>query len=274
MSAPTTVQWLRRAVERIAVGSGRRTTQAARAAVRLARRVWNSGRGWLDEATGAVSWVIRAALLLLAVLIVRKVVTAIAVGLYGRIADGGAPWLLWGAALAWTIAAYRAGTDDWKPEQAAEDVPATASEDKGKGEDEGSGEEPPEDPRVRFRNELAVALHTVGSPHAHISALAEYLTAPADRVRAALTEVGIPISGAVRMKGRPVAVSPGVKREDFPPLPPLDQEGPPGGVLACNNNSNNSDGEGPREGLRVERTDAGITIYDLADTHRHHKITD
>jgi hypothetical protein len=263
---PTTVQWLRRAVDRISIGSGRRATQITAAALRAVRRTWGAGKGWLEEATGIISWVLRAALLLLAALIARKVVTAVASGLYERITHGGAPWLLWSAALAWTIAAYRAGAEGWTPKRDDEDTSTTVSEDEGGGE--------PEDPHAGFRIELALALHAVGSPHAHISALAEYLGAPANRVRAALTEVGIPISGGVRMRGRPVAVSPGVKRQDFPPLPPTGREDTPGGPLTSNNNSNNSADEGPREGLRVERTHGGITIYDLADTHRHHKTTD
>lgn len=110
--------------------------------------------------------------------------------------------------------------------------------------DESAGVDPGEVPATatdgRLRDELTIALYAVGAPHAHISALAEYLNAPADRVRDALDEVGIPRSGGVRMKGRKVAVSPGVKKEDFPPLPSSPQEGPKEGVLtSSNNNSNN-----------------------------------
>ncbi|MGW0869928.1 hypothetical protein ACWD3Z_05480 [Streptomyces sp. NPDC002740] len=36
-----------------------------------------------------------------------------------------------------------------------------------------------------------------------------------------------------------------------------------------NGNSNNDAGEGPGEGIRVERTDGGLLIYDLADGHRY-----
>lgn len=106
------------------------------------------------------------------------------------------------------------------------------------------GAEPAESPAAgtppSLTRELTVALHTIGAPHAHISALAEHLNAPTDRVREALVEIGIPISGGVRMAGRKVAVSTGVKREDFPPLPSPSQEGPKEGALTSNNNSNNA----------------------------------
>lgn len=90
------------------------------------------------------------------------------------------------------------------------------------------------------REQLVQALHTIGAPHAHTSALAEHLGTTSERVRDALDEAGITRSGGVRMKGRKVAVSPGVKREDFPPLPSPTQDGPVEGVLTSNNNSNNA----------------------------------
>jgi hypothetical protein len=42
------------------------------------------------------------------------------------------------------------------------------------------------------------------------------------------------------MKGRPVPVSPGVKRDDFPPLPSPGEETPQEGPLTSNNNDNNN----------------------------------
>jgi hypothetical protein len=91
-----------------------------------------------------------------------------------------------------------------------------------------------------LHREITNALHAVGAPHAHITALAEHLGAPNDRVRQALDDLDIPISGGVRMKGRKVAVSPGVKRDDFPPLPSPYVDAPTEGVLTSNNNSNNA----------------------------------
>jgi hypothetical protein len=111
---------------------------------------------------------------------------------------------------------------------------------RGSSEEEAEAAESPAAGSLSLARELTIALHAVGAPHAHISALAEHLNAPAERVRDALDEVGIPRSGGVRMKGRKVAVSPGVKRGDFPPLPSPGQEGPMEGVLTSNNNSNNN----------------------------------
>lgn len=90
------------------------------------------------------------------------------------------------------------------------------------------------------REQLVQALHTVGAPHAHTTALADHLGTSTDRVREALTAARIPTSGGVRMKGRPVAVSPGVKADDFPPLPSPGEEAPQGGLLTSNNNDNNN----------------------------------
>lgn len=114
-------------------------------------------------------------------------------------------------------------------------------------------------PVIPTREQLATALHTVGAPHAHITALAEHLGTSNDRVREGLDGAGIPVSGGVRMKGRKVAVSPGVKKDDFPPLPSPSSEaaveGVVAGVLTSNNNSNNSGGEGPEKGMSIIQDD-------------------
>jgi hypothetical protein len=90
------------------------------------------------------------------------------------------------------------------------------------------------------REQLVRALHEVGSPHAHTAALAEHLGAPAQAVKTALAEAGIPTRGGVRMKGRRSGVSPGVHRDDFPPLPSPVVEAAPEGPLTSNNNDNNN----------------------------------
>lgn len=115
-----------------------------------------------------------------------------------------------------------------------------------------AGLESPEESPLPTPLELTQALHTIGAPHAHISALAEALDASNEAVREGLREARITISDGVRMKGRPVAVSPGVKSSHFPTLPSPAQDGSPGGVLTSNNNSNNSDGEGTREGMWIK----------------------
>lgn len=117
--------------------------------------------------------------------------------------------------------------------------------------DSDTAQDAPEQPAAPTREELATALHTIGTPHAHISALAEHLDTPSDRVREALAGAHIPISGGVRMKGRPVPVSTGVKQEHFPPLPSPGEEAAQDGVLTSNNNSNNSGEGSAREGMSI-----------------------
>jgi hypothetical protein len=146
------------------------------------------------------------------------------------------------AALAWLAVAVVLGL--------REDVTVTVAA-KGKTTPAAASPEPAEQAPALTRDRLVQALHEVGSPHAHTSALADHLKAPAETVRQALDEARIPRSGGVRMKGRPVAVSPGVKRGDFPPLPSRPEEAPQEGVLTSNNNSNNTGQEGPGEGSTI-----------------------
>lgn len=157
-------------------------------------------------------------------------------------------WPGWGraamaAAVVWLIAAVVLGLrlpnplapapvdKDGAPadEDAAEDVDAAPDEDTTA-------------PGGIPRDRLVRALHEVGAPHAHTSALAEHLGAPTSAVREALAAARIPTSGGVRMKGRQVAVSPGVKAADFPPLPSPTEEGAQEGALTSNNNDNNNSG--------------------------------
>ncbi|WP_173266555.1 hypothetical protein [Streptomyces pacificus] len=95
------------------------------------------------------------------------------------------------------------------------------------------------------------ALHQLASPHVHISALAEHLKRPAEEVRTALQEMGVPHGDGVRMKG--AGVSTGVRARDIPPLSP-DRSPTHEGVLTSNNNSNNGSGEGPRKGFLGDYT--------------------
>ncbi|WP_435218394.1 hypothetical protein [Streptomyces sp. bgisy034] len=101
-------------------------------------------------------------------------------------------------------------------------------------------EQPATAPPGISREQLVRALHEVGTPHAHTTALADHLKASTGAVREALTEARIPLSGGVRMKGRPVPVSPGVKAGDFPPLPSPGDEAAQEGPLTSNNNDNNN----------------------------------
>ncbi|MER5882702.1 hypothetical protein ABT160_02620 [Streptomyces sp. NPDC001941] len=85
--------------------------------------------------------------------------------------------------------------------------------------------------------QLAVALHAVGSPHAHLSALATHLKITPGALREALTAASIPISGGVRMGG---AVSTGVKKDHFPALPTDPGDGVVAAVVPGESNNNNA----------------------------------
>ncbi|WP_086765367.1 hypothetical protein [Streptomyces bobili] len=227
MSAPTTVQWIRQAGQRIATGSTRRTAQLAAGTLRLARNLWRRAAGWLGEASG-LSWVLRVAVLLAAAVVVRKVAVAVAGAVYARVESGQAWWLLWGAAIGWTVTAYRAGREGWKPKQ-----PAPAAE-------PAPVEEPPAEPsgpRPPTAAELVAAVREIGTPHAHLKALASHLQTTTEQVRETAAVAGLAVTD-VRMGGRP---STGVRGDALPSLPSPD---PTGGVVGAgqpaNNDNNNA----------------------------------
>lgn len=227
MSAPTTAQWIRQAGQRIATGSARRTTQLAAATLRWARNLWRRAAGWLGEASG-LSWVLRLAVLLAAAMVVRKTVEAVTAAVYSRMESGQAWWLLWGAAIAWTVAAYRAGREDWQPKQAEPTVEL------------GPAEESPTEPagpRAPTAAELVAAVREIGTPHAHLKALAAHLGTTTERVREAAAAAGLPVTD-VRMGGRP---STGVRGDALPSLPSHDPvEGVVGAGQPANNDNNNT----------------------------------
>lgn len=172
--------------------------------------------------------------------IARRYVLHTASAFGGALFIKGLPWtwnIITAATVAWLITAVGIGLRLPDPTAPA-DQPSTEPEDEGTSESEAADPAPSSDGWTV--EELAIALHAIGSPHAHISALAERLKAPTERVREALTEAHITISGGVRMAGRPVAVSTGVKSSDFPPHPTPTQKGPTEGVLTSNNNDNNN----------------------------------
>jgi hypothetical protein len=119
MTAPTTMQWIRQAGQRLYTGSGRLAVHLAGGAARQGSRVWRAATGWLGESSG-LGWVLRLALLLGAAALLRKIVTAVASSVYRAVESGAAPGLMWGAAAAWVIAAYRCGRDGWTPRRTAE----------------------------------------------------------------------------------------------------------------------------------------------------------
>lgn len=104
------------------------------------------------------------------------------------------------------------------------------------------------------------------------TALKDHLRLPDTRaVRTALEVAAIPSRAGVRSGVGAAAVnSAGVHTDDFPPLPPA-QEAPMGdGVVAGQAPNNNTNNAGERSGkrVRVVRTDAGLTVFDLTDAGR------
>lgn len=203
-----------------------------------------------------MAWLVRVAVLLGVAWVLRKIATTLAVGLARTVADGGAPWLMWGAAVVWIAAAYRCGRPGWEPKQSPEDEAPAAD-----GDDAPTASAPAEWPPIS-PVELVAAVRDIGTPHAQLKPLAAHLRTTTDAVRAAAAAQGWPVKD-VRMQGR--SASAGLA---WPPpeLPPL------GGVVGAgqraDDNDDDSGGEGPEKGLRVVRTESGLTVYDLAERHR------
>ncbi|WP_445524784.1 hypothetical protein [Streptomyces cyslabdanicus] len=273
MSAPTTMQWLRQAGQRIATGSGRLATHLAARAVHAGRRVWRAAAGWLGESSG-LGWLLRLAVLLAVAAVLRKIVAAVAVGVYMRVASGSAPWLLWGTAGTWLVAAYRCGHDGWTPKQPVGPEPATPDPDGATVQE--AGEEPPtvpaSGPSPVSPTALVAAVRDIGTPHAQLKPLAEHLGTTTEAVRAAAAGMEWEVKD-VRMQGR--SASAGLRWDEVPSPPPA---GPSPGVVgagqATDDNDDDTCGEEPGEGIDVRRTGSGLTIYDLADVHRHHRVDD
>ncbi|KMS69802.1 hypothetical protein ACH49_26050 [Streptomyces leeuwenhoekii] len=271
MSTPTTMQWIRQAGHRVHTGSGRLAAHLAGGAVRRSRAVWRRVTGWLAEGEG-LGWLLRLAVLLGVAVILRKVVVAVAGGLYAAVADGRAPWLMWGAAGAWLGAAYRCGQDGWAPRPAtAEPQPAPEQDDdQGQAELAAAPAPAPASPSVPSPVALIAAVRDIGTPHAQLVPLAQHLGTTTETVRAAAAALGWPVKD-VRMKGRSSAAG---LRWDEVPSPP--EESPSPGVVGAgqpaDDNDDDTAAQGPREGIDVRRTDGGLIIYDLADRHRRRGV--
>lgn len=262
MKAPTLMQWIRTAGQRLSTGSGRLATHLAARLLERGRHIWDRGRAWLAEASG-VAWLLRLAVLLAAAWILRKIVTALAGGLSRTVADGGAPWLLWGAAAAWITGAYRCGHPNWKPKPRPADEPESS---RGEETPAPATEQTPLGPPSVSPVALVAAVRDIGTPHAQLKPLAEHLFTTTDAVRAAAAAQGWPVKD-VRMQGR--SASAGLRWDECPaPRPTYPSPGIVGAGQRPDDNDDDSSEERPEEGLRVVRTDSGLTVYDLADTHR------
>lgn len=260
MTTPTTMEWIRTAATRISRGSTRLATLLTRRAVHAGTTRAAGVRGWLAGATG-LSWALRVALLLLGALILRRLLASVAGGLVHRIETSRT--LLWLAVTAWVIAAYRVGAEDWKPRTrpAAEpDEQVTVERDDEANTPAGSEQLEPaaEAPPLPTYDELCKALATVGTPHAHIAALAEHLGAAPERVREALDRHGVSVE-PVRMRGR--GSSTGIKGDALPPPTPCP-------VVAAGQPANNDN----NNALRIEHGQGMTIVHDPADTHRHHTV--
>jgi hypothetical protein len=268
----TTVQWLRTAVDRIGVGSGRRAVYLSQWALHRARRVWQRAHGWLSQGEG-VGWLLRAGVLLAAAAVLRKVVFGLGAGLWRRIDDGGSPWLLAGAALGWLVSAYRAGAKDWKPKRPAAPQPAgndNATQDSGEQPDAPATEQTPAGPPPVSTVELVATVRDIGTPHAQLKPIAEYLRTTTDAVRAAAAELRWPIKD-VRMQGR--SASAGLRWDECPdPRSAHPSRGVVGAGHRADDNDDDGAGDGPEKGLRVEAIGhGGRLVYDPTDVIRHHK---
>ncbi|WP_327592474.1 hypothetical protein [Streptomyces chartreusis] len=274
MSAPTTVQWLRNAVHRVRIGSGRRATYLAAWTIHRGRRIWQRATDWLSQATGVLGWLLRLAVLLLVAAVLRKIGTGIVAGVYERIEGGGAPWIPAGAALWWIVSAYRAGADGWKPKRPAVPTTEETAEDKAQeaAADERSAPvaEPPGAPSVS-PVELVAAVRDVGTPHAQLKPLAEHLAVPTDAVRAAAVAMGWPVKD-VRQAGR--SASAGLRWDECPsPEQAYPSPGVVGAGQRADDNDDDTPGEGPREGFRVVPIGlSGAVVHDPAETIRHHEV--
>ncbi|TGZ14725.1 hypothetical protein DV517_62080 [Streptomyces sp. S816] len=239
MTAPTTMQWLRTAIDRVAVGSSRLALHSARRTVQRACTAFQRSRGWVGDSKNTADKLLRLALLLGAAALTRKIGTKTALWAYHRVESGAWWWLLWAAAITWAIAAYRAGHPDWKPKHAEPAGADPGDEQSETGEPEQAVEKAPAGPPLPTIADLRVALARVGTPHAHVAVLATHIGTTPERVREALDAQQIPVE-PVRMQGR--GTSTGVKGGPaaHPALAPRPDDvavvaaGQPG-----NNNSNN-----------------------------------
>lgn len=265
MTTPTTMQWIRQAAQQIATGSTRLATHLASRALHAGLRVWRRATSWLAGASG-VSWVLRLAALVAAAALLRKIVTAVAAAVYVRVEAGAAPWLMWGAAGLWVVAAYRCGREDWTPNRPASKAPASGEQPADTSSPEPDVPQAPTGPPPVSPVALIAAVRDIGTPHAQFVPLAQHLATTTDRVRAAAAEMGWPVKD-VRQAGRSSAA--GLRWDECPSPAPADPSpGVVGAGQPADDNDDDTAGEEPREGVEVRRTNGGLIIYDLADRLR------
>ncbi|MZE53800.1 hypothetical protein GTY86_35650 [Streptomyces sp. SID5770] len=129
--------------------------------------------------------------------------------------------------------------------------------------------------------DIVAVLQQLGEGGQHV--LLTRLTADADlpntkAARALLDEAGVRVRAVRALDAEGVERNgPGIHRDDIPT--PLPSSGAPSEACVCaghaaNTNTNNDAGEGPGEGLRVDRIGhAGTVVHTPAEAARHHAIT-
>ncbi|GAA4684633.1 hypothetical protein [Streptomyces youssoufiensis] len=155
------------------------------------------------------------------------------------------PVLMWVAAGAWAVAAWRVGHPDWKPAEKGEEH-----------EEEGEETAGPDAPIPLTT--LAAALSRVGTPHAHLAALAAHLGTTPARVRASLLAHGVSVE-TVRMRG--AGASTGVKDTALAVVVAAGQ--------SSNNNTNNAQEAPGEKGLRVQPIGQCGAVLHQGAGHRH-----
>ncbi|MER6431577.1 hypothetical protein ABT272_28180 [Streptomyces sp900105245] len=122
---------------------------------------------------------------------------------------------------------------------------------------------------------VAALHHLIGDDKGVLlTVLRDHLQLPDTKaVKALLEAEGIEWKASRTRKGN----GPAVRREAIPATPSPVADEAHGERCCCrsgdNDNGNNSDREGAGKGIRVERTEGGLIIYDDTDPHRHHDIS-
>ncbi|MFE6021630.1 hypothetical protein ACFQ6O_34520 [Streptomyces sp. NPDC056441] len=168
-----------------------------------------------------------------------------------------APWLLAPAAGIWAITSLSVKAPAEAEEETGEEGEAAPAAEGGASTEEPEAVEtvvpPVEEAPLPSHQDLHKSLSEVGTPHAHIAVLAEDLNTTAERVRALLDRLAVPVE-AVRMRGR--GSSTGVRADKFPAPPPgTPSEGVVVAGQPANNDNNNAPGMVRREGLVIAYTD-------------------
>ncbi|MEU4169464.1 hypothetical protein AB0F46_21635 [Streptomyces sp. NPDC026665] len=245
MTTPTTKEWLRAAVDRVALGSTRLITHHAGRALRS-----------VTTRVGKWPWWAQLGLAALALRGGLPAMTALGGWAHRKLSAGGA-WLFIAAAL-WLLAAYRAGHPDLQTEPGEHTEPDGESAGEATDQEQSDVEEPTAPgPLLPNLLDLRIALVRVGTPHAHVAALAAEIGTTPERVREALDQWGIPVE-AVRQQGR--GTSTGVKGGPgvHPALAPgSDIDDVVAAGQTANNDNNNADGTPSQKGVRVKAIGLG-----------------